>query len=433
MQLTGAANGSHWLRPSTLFSLALIELFAMISLQGFIRRSLPAALQYSDVSEREAPLTLLDLLRLIRHYWKVVILLPLFCALVALLISFALPSKYEASSTITASDPSNNVSPATLVSVVNDFLHSEIAPYTVSDSAVKATINLGEGPSEQTLVLTIEGPSEDECVALANSLVARAADSSRKMFELLQEANEEGLADLSALNSSEDVASVLSGSILQNSLGSDRTFEFCSFLVGDAVEAERVGYSKVLLTLAGFALGLFLAVLIVLIIDALKNPIRSCDEIEGGLSLPILAHEDMPHFGDQLWANIQFLAEERVDSICLVPLSGDTAKVCANALEEAMAKVGQFAEIQNAPKDKPIQKSEQGDQHCVVYCCEPLEDGIGAAYCAHTSSVTVVCARLWNDSRKELFAAIHELSFARANIAGTILLREKKADGHTGA
>lgn len=199
-----------------------------------------------------------------------------------------LPSRYEASASITVSDPSDNVSATNMLAVVNDLVQSSVAPYSVRDSEIEASVKIGTDISAQTLVLTIEAPDKDESLQLVNSIVTSVADEARATFDALQEANEEGLADLSALNTSEDVASVLSGSLLQNSLGSDLTFEFCSFMVNEAQDAEGVGAGKAMMALEGLVGGLFLVLLILVVMDVARAPIKSREEVEKLFGLPAL-------------------------------------------------------------------------------------------------------------------------------------------------
>lgn len=373
-----------------------------------------------DFSREKGPLlTLVDLCRLMRHLWKLVLSISVSCALVAALVSLLMPSRFESSATITVSDPSSNVSSANLLAVVNDFVQTAIAPYAVSDSNVEATVGFGTDASAQTLILTIEGTSEDECVQLANSIANNAANDSKEVFDLLQEANEADLADLSALNTSEDVASVLSGTLLQNSLGSDRTFEFCSFMVNEAIEAEDIGPGVLTVALVGLAGGVFLAIIVVLLIDAVKRPIKSCEEIEENYELPVLSSRADSSMGERVWANVQFATSEPILSICLIPLGTDVVKEYAESLESAVVKQGLCSHVVQVPENAFL--FTQKHDGIPIYSCFSVSSGVGAAYCAHEATATVICAHVWKDSHSELKETIRALSLAEANIAGIVL------------
>lgn len=342
-------------------------------------------------------------------------------ALAAALLSMSVPSKYEASSSITMSDPSGNVSVANMLAVVNDLTQSRIVPYETDESEIKVSTEMGTGAAAQTLVITVEGPVETECVELANSIASGVAIDAKKVFDALQEANEAELADLSALNASEDVAAVLSGALLQDVLGSNRTFEFCSFMVREAVEARDEGAGLSTLAVVGLMGGLFLAIAVIVVIDIMKRPIINREELERALELPVLNVGEGSDLGAELWANIQFVAAGAVDSVCLVPLDSDSANECAEFLMEAIAQLGRTAQVHEV-SGNDFSVASVGSSEISIYSCAPLNRGVGAAYCAHAASVTVICARTWRDSFKTLENAMRELSIANANVVGVALL-----------
>lgn len=369
-------------------------------------------------------MTLLELCQLIRHYWKIVITAPIVGALIAALVSVGMPSKYEAVSTVTMSDPSGNVTVANLLAVVNDLAQSRIAPYEIDGSDIDISSKLGAGAAAQTLTFTVEGSDGVECVELANSVATGVAADARSIFDALQEANEAGLADLGTLNTSEDVAVVLNGALLQDVLGSSRTFEFCSFTVNEAIEAKDEGVGFSILVAAGSIVGLFLAVAIVVVVDTVKRPIRSREELECALELPVLNDGASADLGAKLWANIQFTVGDAIDSVCLVPLDGDSAKVCADALDSALLQLGKSAQTHEiGASDSSIVGAKPNEFS--IYCCASISEGVGAVYCAHAASATVICARRWTDSLKSLESTVRELSMAKANVVGIALLTER--------
>lgn len=376
---------------------------------------------YPFVIQEGITLTLLGLCQLIRRYWKVVIAAPILGLLAAMLLSVAMPPKYEATSSITVNDPSGNVSVANMLAVVNNLAQSYAAPYETDKSDISISSEIGTGAAAQSLVFTVEGSNETECVELANSIASGVAIDAKGVFETLQEANETGLADMNALSTSEDVATVLSGALLQDVLGSGRTFEFCSFMANETIEAKDKGAGLSTLAIAGFVGGFFLAMAIIIVIDAVKRPIRSREELECTLDLRVLNDEGSANLGTKLWANIQFIVDGAIDSVCFVPLDSDSAKVCANALNSTLLKLGKSAQIYEiGPNDSSIAGAEPN--RLIIYCCASVNEGVGAAYCAHAASATVVCAHMWTDSLKSLENTLRELSMAKANLTGIALL-----------
>ncbi len=356
-----------------------------------------------------------------RRYWKLVAIVPITCSLTALLFSLILPEKYEAEATVTVSDPSGNVSAADMLAVVNDFAEDEISIYEGESSDINATVTMGTGSFAQRLVVSIEGQDKERCVSLANSIARSAAEASEEAFQALQEVNESGLADLGALNTSSDVASVLSGTLLQDTLGTDRTFEFCTFMVGDAVEAEESSLGTAELMISGLVLGILIVILLLITYDKIRMPIKSYEDVESVVDLPMLNLSCSEGIGNELWANIQFVSSGTPRSICLIPLAGGCLEGCARSLGGAIEEFGLDVAYEAVPRDKPPVFNDSVDAIC-IYKCESICAGVGAAYCAHEASVTVVCVNKWIDTRRDVEKAMKELSLSGARVAGMVLL-----------
>lgn len=367
---------------------------------------------------------------LLRHFVRLIVACALIGALTALVLSVLVtPEKYEASATITMSDPSGNVSLDNMLAVTNSLAQSSVAPYAVKGSGVKASVSLEQGISSQMLKITVDAPSPDESIALANALVNDVSDGASEVFEALQTANEEGLADLDALTTSDDVASVLSGSLLQNILGSGRTFEFCSFLTNEASETKVVGPTSLSLTVLGLLCGAFFAIIGVVAYDFVKRPLREGGQVEEKYGFPVLNGGEYVGIGDRLWANVQFAFSPaaHIDSICLVPISGNSAELCAAALTKTLRDAAVSTSCASVLANENSLPSGS-KQSVVLYVCEPCSKGVGASYGANASSVTVVCARMWKDSMADLDNTIRALSMAKAHIAGFAILPEKDGE-----
>lgn len=366
---------------------------------------------------------LVDLCRLVQHYWKVVLAAMLFCSVSALLVSeFVISPKYQASSTITVSDPSNNVSVSDLTAVVNGFVELQTIRYDTPDSDVNITVSIGGASAPQTLTIAVVSPSEDESVAIANSIADEAAKEADDMFSGLQEKNESGLADLASLNDADDVASVLSGSLLQDILGSGRTFEFCSFMVKDAQIAQKMGMGTLGFGAIGLFVGFFIAVLALVIYQMLKAPIQRGNILEASFGHPVLNPGKAHFLGDQLWANIQFSLSRIPRSICLVPLSGRSARTVGDALSDAARKTGESVIVELSDSGSPFSYSSCEADETRIFVCDPVVSNIETAYCAHAVEATVLCVSEWNDSSYALESALNELQLAKARVVGIVIL-----------
>lgn len=368
-------------------------------------------------------LTLRDLINLLRRHVKAVVVTPVVAFFIIVMLTVTvLPPAYKATATITVSDPSGTVSTANLLSVVNTIATDEIAPYTVRDSKIKVTAKNSVAPSggAQMFEVAVKCSDEQECLGLANDLAQSVALKSAEVFQALQEEDEAGRADLGALNNADDVAGVLSGSLLQDTLGSDRTFEFCSFTVNNAVEAEPAGAGPLLLGAAAAILGLLAACAVIVFIDAVRKPIRGKDDVTYGLNVPVLSEGEGRAAAEQLWANIQFRASGTIESICLLPVGDEGTSWCARHLVDAIERTGVHARILSVEADTN-EVSSSDDSSVTVFECESLDRGMGAAYCAREASATVVCAVLWRDSRPALRTVADELELAGVSVTGAAL------------
>lgn len=341
------------------------------------------------------------------------------CAVLAALLSLYLPAKYEASATVSVSDPSGSVQVADLLSVANNVAQSIVSSDISQLNGEEVFLDEGTA-TNRTLTLTVKGNGASECVELVNRVASNVAVGSKDVFDALQETNEANLAELRSLNTSEDVAAVLSGTVLQDTLGSGKTFEFCTFLVNEATDAQEVGLSLSALVLIGFIVGLFLVVVVTFVVCVAKAPIISREEIERLVDSPVL-NAGVSHSGDWLWANIQFLSDVPIKSVCLVPLAGASAKKCAKILENTILQTGEAPLIEEVEGDSRF-VSDAGQNQLSIYCCPSLDDGVAAIYYSHIASATVICARKWDDSVRVLESVIRELSYAKANIVGIALL-----------
>lgn len=308
-----------------------------------------------------------------------------------------------------------------MLAVVNSLVQTEIGPYMIEGSQIKASVETGSSSAPQTLTIVVEGSDREECINLANSISANAANGATEIFESLQELNEEDLADLEVLNTSADIASVLSGSLLQNVLGSGRTFEFCSFMVSNAIDAERDSPGVFTLGVIGLAGGLFLAALVFIAADMANPRIKSASELEEFFKIPVLCDGVDADCSDQLWANICFSFHGKPESLCLIPLREKEAVVCAEALDISIRKTGDESVIEAVQGDSCPRPSGNCDG-VLLYCCTPLSEGAGALYCSNTADVTIIPISKWSDSRKDLESTLKKLSLARANVVGFALL-----------
>ncbi|WP_165046965.1 MULTISPECIES: YveK family protein [unclassified Adlercreutzia] len=209
-------------------------------------------------------MTLLELLKLMRKHLKLVIVLPIVCALATAAVSWlVLPNTYTASvsmyvltkasdngNTITNSDLSasqmltNDV--ATLIK--SDRVMADAASELNMDSLSGYEIDVTSSTTSRVLSISVTGKSPQSVAVVANQL-AKTTDS------VAQEAM--NLESVSVIDEATEPTS-------------------------------PSGPPRVMYTAVAFLAGLFLAVAIIVLLDMLNTRVRNAEEIEELLGVPVV-------------------------------------------------------------------------------------------------------------------------------------------------
>ena len=318
-------------------------------------------------------MTLFDFMKLIRHYCKLVIILPLICAFVACAAILTMPSTYVAKATLlTNSD----------IALAGGYAQNEAARLSQNGIDVSATIET----ANRTITIEAEGNDYGGCIAAANATVLAAADDCRQ-------AN--GQATITA---------------------------------NEATSAENDSPGIPKTVLIALLLGLFGAVCAVVIIDMVKTPIKSRRDIEEVSNLAVIGKIPNRDRGERLLANIRFLSEEPPSTIAVVPtgLTGGTL-TCAeltSAFEHAGIAV---SHLQGNPHAQGMNVIPRPGIVTIIECA-PINEGIGAVYIAKEADITILCVTEWVDSRKALSSVVDELRFAKAKIGGVVFLTTRYSE-----
>lgn len=370
-------------------------------------------------------LVLVQLFQIIRHYLKPILIIALLCAILGYAFSFfSQPQSFKSESSITAFDPSGNVSSANLLSIVDSAMQEEIAAVSSDYPEIKTSTKIDPSSASQKATLSVTAPSAKSSVEVANLITEASAAKTIETLESLEHLNKDGLADLSSLNDAEDVASILSGSLLQNVLGTNRTFKFCTISVNEATVATKSGIGQKYYALLGFVAGFLVALVFFLSMSVFKGTIRNRSDVEALTNVPILALQKSTDDSDRLWANIQFSVKKPLNSVCLIPLDKSTDAAYANSLQTVINRTGGEASIIKIDAtDMP--QAQPDNEKIIIYDCAPISCGSGAAYCSHVASITIILVRLWKDSSFELLDAIQEAELANADVIGLALIEHK--------
>lgn len=315
-------------------------------------------------------MTLSDLFKLIRHYSKLVIAVPVICAVVTVVIALLIPQTYEAKASLLTNGD---------IALASGFAQSEAE--AVSQDGI--TVSTKTNASSLTITVIAEGNDYNGCVMAANATVSATAND-------LQEVNSE-----------------------------------FTISTDEAVSAENTSSSVLKLALMALLAGIFLAICIILIIDAVKKPIKSKDEVEAVAGIPVIGSIPNRDRGERLLANVRFASDGLPSTVAIIPagLTGVTL-VCAE-LTSAFEHSGIAVRCikGDAHAEGLSNMSLQGIVTIVE--CPPLSEGMGSLYIAKEADLTVLCAQEWVDSREALTNVVRELKFAKASIAGVVFLSAK--------
>lgn len=317
-------------------------------------------------------MTILDLMRLIQRHLKLVIALPIIFAVVALAYSFFIQASYTATA--------NFITNGDLA-----FAQGLASKEATSYAKLGVQISCSSQSSSKQVTISATGSDATQCIEAANTVANNAVSQYKS-----------------------SISSVIA-------------------TVTEATSAVRNTPSPLRVAATAFALGLFVAICIVVLIDIAKAPIKSREDAENACELPVFGTGTSVEDGDRILANLQFACGKRPSTIAVVPIGqADSAVVISNELVNALERSSVRTRIvKGSPHARKFKVSVPEDA-AVVVCCPPLAAGAGASYIANSSDVTVLCVTEWTDSKRQLLATMRELELAKANIAGLAYLPEDK-------
>lgn len=362
-------------------------------------------------------MTLRDLWLLVRHYAKWVIVVPLLCGLLAGGFMFVKESSrgesYTAAAALTVTDPSGMLNTANLMN-----LASAVAQNVVS-AAGDAGMTSKVDAATQSIEFTATGVNADEAVRTVNSVAQESADAIQAALMQQSEVYWDSVSETSssALNADEPFGA---GATSADRVAALRS---CVFTVSQATGATGSGSSNVVKYAAvGLLGGLFAIGCVLVLIDAVRRPLKTKENVGECTAVPVLAGGATLQDGERLWANVQFASEELVGSVGVVPVSAiDTQQLC-EALKMAMQAQWPQVHVVALGGNDLAAAMRAGESAGAVLKCAPLADGMAAAYGARAAQATVVVVRTWKDSQITLCDTLQELQLAGGNVAGIVLV-----------
>lgn len=319
-------------------------------------------------------MSLYGLGKLIRHYLKLIIALPIACALAVWLVFTFMPSTYQATATLVTNAD---------LAIVSGYAQNETSKY--SQNGIEVVFSAVS--NTQSIVLTSEGKDYGGCIAAVNATVLAIGD---------------------------DIRALDSGSLVD---------------INEATAAISVSQSSTKMAALAFLIGLFVALFIVIVLDMVKAFIKSRSDIEESSGLCVLSEIPARDKGERLLANIRFVAGKTPSTIAVVPVGASGGAITCAELTNALAYSGVRANRAKADAHAQGLKIDQPVGTTTVIECKPLTEGMGAAYVSRDADLTVLCVTEWLDSRKVLKKVVDELSLAKAKIGGVVFLVDGKPKG----
>ena len=219
-------------------------------------------------------MTLLELLQLMRKHLKLVIALPIVCAVVAAVVSWGLlANEYSASVSVyvltSASDSYGTDSVSSTDLSASQMLTNDVADLMTKsrvqndaaealgmDSLDEYTLDVESSTSTRVITLTVTGESATAVATVANQLAETTDDVAKEIM------------NVEAVN-----------------------------IIDEAAAPETPsGPSRGLYTAVAFLAGLFLAICIVVLLDMLNTRVRTPEEAAELLDLPVVGR--IPAFKD---------------------------------------------------------------------------------------------------------------------------------------
>lgn len=307
-------------------------------------------------------MTLKELWLLVKHYWKVVVTVPVLCLVAcgAYLLATSQSASYTATSRIVVNSQT---------AAVAGIASSEARLASDKEAGLSAAAKADTGT--MTVTVTVKGSDLDECVALADGIAERAVATARDFYE--------------------------------ESEGSDYKTPFKAIVdpadPAEAADSASLG-SKVKFLLASLLGGLFLAVCAAVAVDLKRRHVKTPEGAQEATGLPVL--EVLPaKDGGRLLANVRFASKAEEPRAVLVVPTGDvqTAEKAGRMLQSAAADAGAGV---------------------TVSCSEPLAQSMQGAYDAREADAVVVACRQWADSLPQLESTVAELALAGADVCGIV-------------
>lgn len=358
-------------------------------------------------------LTLKTYFDCIAHFWKISLIATVLCGVCFGCSALLMEPTFEASSTITATDSAGRVPASSLLALANGFAEDTAASMTGDDDHLRVECEIGSGSIVQPLTITVEGSNPDSCVSIANDIARDSVEQATKKLRAFQDLIESDSLELSALNTSDDVAEVLSGTILQESLTGNLDFSFCSFFVVEASSADKLSSGPLRLTALGLLFGFVLSSTAIALVCIIRNPVINAESISRVSKAPILN----PFWRENPWPqakqNISILSKG-YDRICVVAADENAERCCQREKDDLVSALA-------CGPDRPELPVECSGEHTTVFF--DVASGASDALLGEPATdAAIIVLTTWKCSVDKVGEILAELDLVGSKVLGFVLL-----------
>jgi capsular polysaccharide biosynthesis protein len=350
-------------------------------------------------------MTFLDLLRLLKHFYKVVLVVVIVGTVATAGVAKVIEKpSYTATATISATDPTGTISQTALMSVLTPNVNKEIAANT---SGVSVTSKVGTGNDAQTLTLTATGANAEACVEAVNAIANAAAADSKAAYDEIDRTKN----DNQALKNSEILESLSdsgeAAEIILQALAAENA-SYCDFAVVPATAASQSnGFLK--LVLVGFAGSCFIALFLVVLIDLIKRPLKSEDDIKENFELPIIGSPKDANLGNRVWGNVCFALNKQPQEVAIIPAgASSTAQSLGTQMLEAVTH-------NNTPASNVSAATP------TINSCAPINQSTQTLYEAKKADAVIVVTTLWATSLNDVADTLASLQLGNVKVLGVVI------------
>ena len=359
-------------------------------------------------------MTFFELLRLLRHYWRMMIACVAACFLLGALAFLVLPHRYEAVASIMVNDPSGTVSNVSLMGTV-DMMAAE---YITDDKDAPVIIE-GTAKTSTSQIYTLRVVADDARVSLetANEVTSQIAEKARSVYEQLDMLEQSGVGISSLEASALEGGDGAQGSRILEDLLPWRTYSFCEFEVRGAEKSELIGLGVLSTLVIALVGGLRVGVCLTTLVASVKRPVHPGQKLDGSYGIPVFDFDEKGA-ADRAAAFAARISNSSPRTVCLVPARDGKLECVQGQLYRAAECLAVEAERVGAATHADGFRIASVMKFCVSL---PLSQGPQALCLATESDVVLVCARWWKDSYFDLEKAIENFAVAGVEVDGIVL------------